>query len=193
MVAMAGVIEKVDFLVRFWELKARSESCGDPLASAEQLELLSLMQLVTVDRKVQGAGPVPREDGAIPAQVIGDGEIRSIEIRTVTAAAILVAASSALSAGAQVIVRIADAISGVEFALPCEVTWAYQGAPCTMALVVDGIPTRTDFVATAATSLRMGPRQRPRSVDGSRAPAVGRAGERAYFRANVVNRTCRLA
>ena len=58
------------------------------------------------------------------------------------------------------IVRIADAVTGVEFALPCEVTWAYQGAPCTMALAVDGIPTRTDFVAPAASSpqLRMGPR-----------------------------------
>ena len=157
---MPGVIEKIDFLVRFWELKARRESCGDPLGAAEQVELLSLMQLVTVDRKVQGAGPVAREAGAIPAQVIGDGSIQSIEIRNVTAAAILVAAASAFSAGAQVIVRISDAVSGVEFALPCEVTWAFQGAPCTMALAVDGIPTRTDFVATAATSLRMGPRRR---------------------------------
>jgi hypothetical protein len=155
---MPGVIDKIDFLVRFWELKARSESCGDPLAGIEQLELLSLMQLV--DRKVQAAGPVAREPGAIPAQVIGDGAIQSIEIRNVSAAAILVAAASVLAAGAQVIVRIADAVSGVEFALPCEVTWAYQGAPCTMALAVDGIPTRTDFVATAATSLRMGPPQR---------------------------------
>jgi hypothetical protein len=156
----SGVIEKIDFLVRFWELKARRARCGDPLAASEQVELLSLMQLVTVDRRSQSAGPVPRDASAIPAQVIGDGAIQPIEIRNVTAAAILVAAASVLSAGAQVIVRIADAVSGVEFALPCEVTWAYQGAPCTMALAVDGIPTRTDFVATAATSLRMGPRQR---------------------------------
>ena len=160
MVAMAGVIEKIDFLVRFWELKARSESCGDPLAPAEQLELLSLMQLVTEQRNVQPAGPVPREAGAIPGQVIGDGAIQSVEIRNVSAAAILVAAATVLSVGAQVIVRIADAVSGVEFALPCEVTWAFNGAPCTMALAVDGIPTRTDFVATAVTSLRMGPRRR---------------------------------
>ncbi len=156
----SGVIEKIDFLVRFWELKARSDSCGNPLAPSEQLELLSLMQLMTVDRKVQPAGPVTRGPGAIPAQVIGDGAIQPVEIRNVSAAAILVASSSAFSPGAQVIVRIADAVSGLEFALPCEVTWAYQGAPCTMALAVDGIPTRTDFVATAATSLRMGPRQR---------------------------------
>jgi hypothetical protein len=159
-VPMAGVIEKIDFLVRFWELKARSESCGDPLASAEQVELLSLMQLVTANSKVQSAGPVPRGAEAIPGQVIGHGAIQTIEIRNVSAAAILVAATTVLSVGAQVIVRIADAVSGIEFALPCEVTWAFQGAPCTMALAVDGIPTRTDFVATAATSFRMGPRQR---------------------------------
>jgi hypothetical protein len=157
---MPGVIEKVDFLVRFWELKARSERCGDPLAPGEQLELLSLMQVVTLDRKAQGPGPVPREPGAIPAQLIGDGAIQPIEIRSVSATAILVATTSVLSVGSQVIVRIADAVSGVEFALPCEVTWTFQGAPCTMALAVDGLPTRTDFVATAATSLRMGPRQR---------------------------------
>lgn len=158
--AVSGVIEKIDFLVRFWELKARSDRMGNPLAPVEQLELLSLMQLVNVDRRVQSAGPVTREPGSIPAQVIGDGSIQPIEIRNVSAAAILVASASAFDAGAQVIVRIADAVSGVEFALPCEVTWAYQGAPCTMALAVDGIPTRTDFVATAATSLRMGPRLR---------------------------------
>ena len=50
------------------------------------------MQLVTGPR-VQGAGPVARDSGAIPGQVIGDGAIQSIEIRNVSAAAILVAAS----------------------------------------------------------------------------------------------------
>jgi hypothetical protein len=154
---MTSVMEKIDFLVRFWELRARSERCGDPLGPGEQVELLSLMQLVTARHKVQPAGPVARGPGAIPAQIIGDGAIQPIEIRSVSAAAILVAATSALSAGAQVILRIADAVSGVEFALPCEVTWAFQGAPCTMALAVDGVPTRTDFVAPPSSpGLRQG-------------------------------------
>jgi hypothetical protein len=168
---MVGVIEKIDFLVRFWELRARSERMGEPLESSEQVELLSLMQLVTSSR-VQSAGPVARDNGAIPAQVIGDGEIRAIEIRSVTAAAILVASSSALTAGARVIVRIADAVTGIELALPCSVTWAYRGSPCTMALAVDGIPTRNDFVtsgtgvgAGATTSIRFGSRPRPHASD----------------------------
>ncbi len=149
MAAFINVLEKIDFLVRFWELRARSERLGDPLAAGEQVELLSLMQLVTGTR-MQEAGPVARDQGAIPAQVVGDGDIQAIEIRNVSAAAILIAAASALTAGARVIVRIADAVSGIELALPCTVVWAYRASPCTMALEVDGIPTRTDFVASAS-------------------------------------------
>jgi hypothetical protein len=139
------VIDKIDFLVRFWELKARNATLGEPLSSTEQVELLSLMQLVIGDTKLQSAGPVVRTRSALPAQIIGAGTIKAVEIRSVSASALLVAGSSSLSAGAQVIVRTADAVSGIEYALPCKVVWAYVGTPCTMALAVDGIPTRTDF------------------------------------------------
>jgi hypothetical protein len=70
-----------------------------------------------------------------------------------------------------VIVRIADAVTGLELALPCEVLWAYNGAPSTMALAVDGIPTRSDFLTStsgtggAATTMRFGSRRRPRASD----------------------------
>ena len=146
-----GVIEKLDFLVRFWELEARNATLGQPLSSAEQVELLSLMQLVTGDQKMPAAGPVARTRSALPAQVIGDGTIKAVEIRSVSASAILVAGTSSMSVGAQVIVRAADAVSGVEYALPCRVIWAYVGTPCTMALIVDGVPTRTDFSTPPAT------------------------------------------
>src|SRR6188768_3493796 len=52
-----ALIEKLDFLVRFWELKARNASLGEPLGSQEQIELLSLMQLVTGDLESPPAGP----------------------------------------------------------------------------------------------------------------------------------------
>jgi hypothetical protein len=146
-----GVIEKIDFLVRFWELEARNATLGQPLSSAEQVELLSLMQLVTGDRKMPPAGPVVRTRSALPAQVIGDGTMKAVEIRSVSASAILVAGPSAMSVGAQVIVRAADAVSGVEYALPCRVVWVYTATPCTMALVVDGVPTRTDFATPPTT------------------------------------------
>jgi hypothetical protein len=50
------VIDKLGFLVRFWELKARHATLGEPLSASEQLELLSLMQLVTGDCKMPPPG-----------------------------------------------------------------------------------------------------------------------------------------
>jgi hypothetical protein len=159
-----SVIEKLGFLVRFWELKARHATLGEPLVPQEQLELLSLMQLVTGDFKMPDPGPLARSRGALPAQLIGEGAITSVEIRTVSAAAVLVAGVATLLPGSRVILRAADAVSGVEYALPCTVAWAYEGAPCAMALVVDGIPTRSDFGSPADThvrsSLALGRRER---------------------------------
>lgn len=139
------MIEKLDFLVRFWELKARNASLGEPLAPREQIELLSLMQLVTGDIDIPSVGPVERPKGALPAQMIGDGTILSVEIRAVTAAAVVVSCASAVPVGSQVILRAADAITGVEYALPCKVLWIHEASPTILALSVDGIPTRMVF------------------------------------------------
>jgi hypothetical protein len=159
-----SVIEKLGFLVRFWELKARHATLGQPLQPQEQIELLSLMQLVTGDCKMPDAGPVQRTRGALPGQIIGEGAITPVEVRSVSAAALLVAGSMRMPVGSRVIVRVADAVSGVEYALPCSIVWAWEGAPCTMALVVDGIPTRNDFASPsdgqARSALGMGRRER---------------------------------
>ena len=149
------MIEKLDFLVRFWELKARNASLGEPLAAHEQVELLSLMQLVTGDLDAPSAGPVGRPRSALPAQMIGDGTILSVEIRNVTAAAVIVSCASTVPACAPVILRAADAISGVEYALPCKVLWVYRAAPTIVALVVDGIPTRAVFAGIPEPRLSM--------------------------------------
>ena len=139
------MIEKLDFLVRFWELKARNASLGEPLAPREQIELLSLMQLVTGDLEMPVVGPVERPKGALPAQLIGDGTILSVEVRAVTAAAVVVSCASTVPVDSQTILRAADAISGVEYALPCTVLWVYKSSPTILALAVDGIPTRMVF------------------------------------------------
>ena len=139
------MIEKLDFLVRFWELKARNASLGEPLVPREQIELLSLMQLVTGDLDAPSVGPVDRPKGALPAQMIGDGTILPVEIRNVTAAALIVSCASTVPVGGQVILRAADAITGVEYALPCKVLWVYKASPTILALSVDGIPTRMVF------------------------------------------------
>ncbi|MGO9835069.1 MAG: hypothetical protein ACLP1X_12715 [Polyangiaceae bacterium] len=139
------VIDKIAFLARFWELKARHATMGQPLSSAEQIELLSLMQLVTGDFKMPEPGTCVRPVDALPAQLIGEGTILPVEIRYTSAAALLVASVKPMTPGERAIVRMSDAISGVEFALPCSVCWVYDASPCIMALVVDGIPARTEM------------------------------------------------
>ena len=93
------VIDKLGFLVRFWELKARHATLGQPLAASEQLELLSLMQLVTGDFKMPEPGTCARPANALPAQLIGEGTILPVEVRYVCAAAMLVASAQADVAG----------------------------------------------------------------------------------------------
>jgi hypothetical protein len=141
------VIDTLDFFVRFWELKARHASVGQPLRPSEQIELLSLMQLVTHDLRLPHPGPAVRRRGALPAELIGDGIIQPIELRSVSAAAIIAVGGSVLADGARVVVRAADAVRGVEYVLPCIVAWVHAGSPNTIALVLDGIPTRKSFTS----------------------------------------------
>jgi hypothetical protein len=141
------VIDKLGFLVRFWQLKGRHGTLSDPLSASEQVELLSLMQLVTSDFKMPPPGTCARPSNALPAQLIGEGTILSVEVRHVCAAALLVAGVKAISLGERAIIRTADAVSGVEYVLPCTVAWVHGGSPCIMALVVDGIPTRSELLA----------------------------------------------
>jgi hypothetical protein len=149
------VIDKLDFLIRFWELRARNVSLGEPLLPREQIELLSLMQLVGGDLDVPIVGPVERPKTALPAQMIGDGTILSVEIRSVTAAAVVVSCASTVTTGANLVLRAADAISGVEYTLPCTVLWVYRGAPTIVALSIDGIPTRAVFAGVPVPRMSM--------------------------------------
>jgi hypothetical protein len=141
------VIDKLGFLVRFWELRGRHATLGEPLLPAEQLELLSLMQLVTGDFKMPEPGTCARPANALPAQLIGEGTIQPVEVRHVCAAALLVASVKPVTLGERMIVRTADAVSGVEYVLPCTVAWVYEGSPFIMAVVVDGIPTRSELTS----------------------------------------------
>jgi hypothetical protein len=140
-----AVIDKIGFLVRFWELKARHATLGEPLSAREQVELLSLMQLITTDFKMPEPGTCARPANALPAQLIGEGTILPVEMRYVCAAAVLVASAKSMTPAERVIIRLADSISGVEYALPCTIAWVYDASPCILALVVDGIPTRMEF------------------------------------------------
>jgi hypothetical protein len=52
-----------------------------------------------------------------------------------------------MAPGERVIIRTADAVSGIEYALPCSVAWVYDASPCVVAVVVDGVPSRSEFAA----------------------------------------------
>lgn len=150
------MIEKLGFLVRFWELRARHATLGEPLSPGEQVELLSLMQLVTTEFKMPKPGFCARPPNALPGQLIGEGSIRAVELRHVCAAAVLVACVKPMTIGERAIVRTADAVSGIEFVLPCLVAWSHPGDPCIMAMAVDGIPTRAEMVALPEPRLLQG-------------------------------------
>jgi hypothetical protein len=68
-----------------------------------------------------------------------------MEVRAISAAALIATSEGRVPVGARVIVRAADAVGGVEYALPCTVAWVHTGTPHTMALVVDGVPARKIF------------------------------------------------
>lgn len=156
------MLEKIDFLIRFWELRARHEHLGAPLDPSEQRELLSLLQLVTDDLKMPEARPLPPSSGAqCPAHAIGEAGVLSVDVRVVTASGLVVTAARKLAANEAVIVRATEPIIGIEYSLPCRVAWVHPGAPVTMAFIVDGVPTRapfeTDDLAHAALARRARP------------------------------------
>ncbi len=142
-------MEKLDFLVRFWALKARHQVLGEPLSAAEQIELLSLLQLVTSELKLPPAGPLARAGNPstprLLVDLIGEGSIVAGELHTVSAGALFLVSPLPMLAGASVMVRATDAVSGVELSLPCRVAWSYGSGPASLALRVDGVPGRSLF------------------------------------------------
>jgi hypothetical protein len=139
------MLEKLDFMVRFWQLRARNGALGAPLSPLERLELLSLLRLMATDAPLPDPGPAPRTDQGIPAQLAAPGGFIAGELRLVCAEGVVVACASPMRALQSTIVRLADAVSGVEYTLPCTVAWSHVGAPSAMGLRVDGAPSRMSF------------------------------------------------
>src|ERR1700722_344985 len=120
------MLEKLDLMVRFWELTARNATVGHPLTRDEQVELLSWMQLITTDMQVPGPGPLARNANALPAQVIGAGSSCAVELRAVLARALLVTTAVSLPVGASVLLHATDAIAGIEYVISCVVRWVHS-------------------------------------------------------------------
>ena len=140
------MLDKLDFMMRFWDLKARHESLGAPLSAVERVELLSLLSLMATDDPLPPPGPPPRSEHALEAQITARGSFVGVEVRMVCARGVVVACMTPLPAGESTVVRLADEVGGVDYAVPCVVEWGIEGSPSAMALRVDGAPARMTFV-----------------------------------------------
>ena len=139
------MLDKLDFMMRFWDLKARHESLGVPLSPVERIELLSLLSLMATDDPLPDAGPPPRSEHALDAQLTAHGSFVAVEVRMVCARGLVVACITPLQPGQSTVIRLADDATGVEYTVPCVVEWATVGSPSAMALRVDGAPARMSF------------------------------------------------
>ena len=139
------MLEKLDFMVRFWQLRVRHGALGAPLTSVERIELLSLLRLMSTDLRLPEPGPAPRSDCGLPVQLTAPGGFISGELRMVCADGMVVACATPMRSGNSTIVRPADAVSGFEYTIPCVLEWAHVGRPSAMALRVDGAPARLTF------------------------------------------------
>jgi hypothetical protein len=139
------MLEKLDFMVRYWQLRARHGALGAPLSRLEQVELLSLLRLMSTDTRLPDPGQLRRDDTGLPVQLTAPGGFISGDLRLVCADGLVVACARSLRPGQSCILRLADAVSGVEYAVPCVVEWTHTGSPSAMALRVDGAPTRVSF------------------------------------------------
>ena len=143
------MLDKLDFMMRFWDLKARHESLGAPLSPVERIELLSLLSLMATDDPLPDAGPPPRSEHALEAQVTARGSFVAVEVRMVCARGLVVACITPLPVGQSTVVRLADDATGVEYSVPCVVEWGTVGSPSAMALLVDGAPARMSLSVPA--------------------------------------------
>lgn len=148
------MIEKLDLLVRFWELRARKEHPENMLDDSEHAELLSLLRLLGNDPRASEPGPAPCGFGFLPVQMTARSGFLSGDLREIAADQLIVAASDMLSEDDRTILYLADAVTGIDYTLPCVVLWTHCDTPCAMGLAIDGIPTRSTFIVPASSMFR---------------------------------------
>ena len=78
-----SMLDKLDFMVRFWKLRERHEALETPLLPSERVELLSLLQLMATDQHLPAAGPLVFSEGGIPVQLTVGGGFLAGELRFV--------------------------------------------------------------------------------------------------------------
>jgi hypothetical protein len=136
------MLEKLDFMMRFWTLNARYGALGASLSAVEQIELLSLIRLMTTDHALPEPGSVSLSVPGLSVQLTAPQGFLNGELKMVCAGGLIVTCGSPLPTGQRTLLRLADTLAEIEYTIPCVVSWTYMGAPSTMALRVDGAPAR---------------------------------------------------
>jgi hypothetical protein len=144
------LMEKLDLLVRFWELRVRYEALGVPLSKQERLELLSLLQLVASGDEPQPLDSMDASRRGVPVQLTAGSGFLSGELKDLSYERLVVSAAEPLPIGHRTIVYVADAVTGVEYTLPCVVGSTRTDSPCLIGLAPDGLPLRSHFTVPSS-------------------------------------------
>jgi hypothetical protein len=138
------MMEQLDTLVRFWDLRARHDTGGVPLTKEERIEMLWLKLVAARAEPGSDGGPALR---GVPAQLTAGTGFLAADVKDISAERIIVGAAESSPLGHRTILYIADALTGWEYAVPCQVVWSRREEPCLMGLVPDGVPVRSPFVS----------------------------------------------
>jgi hypothetical protein len=143
-------MEKLDLLVRFWELRVRYEALGMPLDKHERLELLSLLQLVASADEAPPLEAIDVSRRGVPVQLTAGSGFLAGELKDLSYDRLIVTTAESVPIGHRTIVYLADAVTGVEYTLPCVVANALTGSPCLIGLAPDGLPMRSQFTVPSS-------------------------------------------
>src|SRR5262249_23390967 len=151
----------LDFLVRFWELRARYEALGVPLTKCERFELLSLLQLVAAEDEPSAVEMVDSSRRGVPVQLTAGSGFLSGDLKALSSERLVIGAALPLPVGVRTALYAADAVTGVEYTIPCVVLWSREDEPCLICLAPDGLPSRSHFTIPKnglwRSPLRIGP------------------------------------
>jgi hypothetical protein len=143
-------MEKLDLLVRFWELRLRYEALGMPLDKQERLELLSLLQLMASGDEAIPVEAVDKSRRGVPVQLTAGSGFLAGELKDLAYDRLVIATAELMPVGHRTIVYIADAVTGVEYTLPCVISATRTDSPCLLVLTPDGLPLRSQFTVPSS-------------------------------------------
>jgi hypothetical protein len=145
------VMDEFDLLFRYWALRAKYDALGAPLTGAERAELLSLVQMAASEREASwDPESADQALGGLPVKLTAGNGFLAGDLRQMAPELLVVATAEQLAPGARTVVTLADAVSGVEYSLPCVVRWAKRSSPCLLGLSIDGAPTKAAFSTSPA-------------------------------------------